>query len=301
MSDNKNVLKPCEFDIKKINLSDPSKLPKGGYMIYVNNVRSHLYMQTPKVNVLWDCKYFADDAEGQSGKYTVQFSLTDLENNKKMRDFYDVMASLDAYVLDAAFENRKEWFGAKFAKSTKETLESLYTPMVKVNVDQETGEPDGKFPPRFAFKVVKRDGKHQCKLYDSEKNMFNIDDVDGEEYKSLETDVLVKGSSMNVVLKCNGIWVISGKFGCTWRAEQIKVKVHEKAISGYAFRDDDDDDDEDVSGVTSSVSNTVETMVQNVVNVVDDTDSDSDSGEEEASPSPAPTPVKKKRVVKKKA
>ena len=41
-------------------------------------------MQTPKVNVLWDCKYFADDAEGQSGKYTVQFSLTDMENNKKM-------------------------------------------------------------------------------------------------------------------------------------------------------------------------------------------------------------------------
>ena len=48
--------------------------------------------------------------------------------------------------------------------------------------------------------------------------------------------------------------MINGKFGCTWRAEQIKVKVQPKAISGYAFRDDDDDDDIDVEEKTVEVS-----------------------------------------------
>ena len=73
---------------------------------------------------------------------------------------------------------------------------------------------------------------------------------------------------MNVVLRCNGIWVINGKFGCTWRAEQLKVEVSQKSIDGYAFRDDDDDD---MDVVEKPVSESVSTT-----HVVD-SDSDEDS------------------------
>ena len=78
---------------------------------------------------------------------------------------------------------------------------------------------------------------------------------------------------MSVLLKCNGIWIINGKFGCTWKAEQIKVKVPEKAISGYAFRDDDEDDDMDV---VADSNDKVEHELES------DSDSDSDSDDEDA-------------------
>jgi hypothetical protein len=266
------VQKASEVKVDTITFSEPKKLPNGGNMVYVNGFDS-LYVQTPKVNVLWDTKFYAAADKPENGKYSIQFSMTDIENNVSMKDFNDMLTSMDVRIVKYAYENRKEWFGAKFSKTSEETIESLYTPMVKISTDEETGEPNGKFPPRFGFKINKYDNVHQCKVYDSDKNLFNIDNPDEDDYKSLADDVLVKGASMNVVLKCNGIWVINGKFGCTWKAEQVKVKVPEKAISGYAFRDDDDEDDMDV---VSESNDKVEHELES------DSDSDSDSDDEDA-------------------
>ena len=284
------VLKPCEVTVGNLTFSEPKKLPNGGNMVYVNNSGGPLYVQTPRVNVLWDTKYYADN--DSSGKYTIQFSLTEFNNNSTMKSFHDMMVQLDTRVVDYALDNRKEWFGPKFSKTTRETIETMYTPMIKVSVDQETGEPNGKFPPRFGFKIVKRDGSHQCKVYDNNRNMFNIDNDDGDDFKSLADDVLTKGAGMNVVLRCNGVWVINGKFGCTWRAEQLKVEVAEKSINGYAFRDDDDDMDVVEKPVEKPVENNNAPPPQ-VVDSVSDSDSDSDSDEE-----PVKKPVKKRGVKK---
>jgi len=282
------VLKASEVKVNSITFSEPKKLPNGGNMIYVNGFDS-LYVQTPKVNVLWDTKFYAGDKDG-SGKYSVQFSLTDMENNSTMKSFNDMMTEMDLHIVERAYDNRKDWFGAKFNKTSKETIESLYTPMIKIHTDKETGDPSGRFPPCFGFKIAKYDNVHQCKVYDSERKLFNIDNSNENDFKSLEEEVLVKGASMNVVLKCNGIWVINGKFGCTWRAEQIKVKVPEKAISGYAFRDDDDDME-----VKSDVGDSAPTNVSSDVDSDSDDDSDDDSDEDSVQE------VKKsrKRVVKK--
>ena len=272
------VQKASEVKVDAITFSEPKKLPNGGNMVYVNGFDS-LYVQTPKVNVLWDTKFYAAADKPENGKYSIQFSMTDIENNVTMKDFNDMLTSMDARIVKYAFENRKEWFGAKFSKTSEETIESLYTPMVKISTDEETGEPNGKFPPRFGFKINKYDNLHQCKVYDSDKNLFNIDNPEEDDYKSLADDVLVKGASMNVVLKCNGIWVINGKFGCTWKAEQVKVKVPEKAISGYAFRDDDEDD-------MDVVADKVEPELDS------DSDSDSDSDVDDE-------PVVEQKTVKK--
>jgi hypothetical protein len=69
------------------------------------------------------------------------------------------------------------------------------------------------------------------------------------------SNLLAKGSSVKLLLKCNGLWFSPQGFGCTWKAEQMKVKVPE-TLDEYAFRDDGD-------------------------GFVDDSDSDDGSGEEE--------------------
>ena len=54
----------------------------------------------------------------------------------------------------------------------------------------------------------------------------------------------MKGALIKVVLKCNGIWIANGKFGCTWKAEQIRVKVPEGGLRDFAIMSDSEDEDE---------------------------------------------------------
>ena len=277
------IMKASEVNVNNLNFSEPKKLQNGGNKVYVNSNGGSLYVQTPKVNVLWDTKFYAGDNEG-SGNYPVVFSLSNMETNASMKAFHDMLASLDEHIVKLAFDNRKAWFGAKLAKANVETIQQLYNPMVKIHIDKETGEPSGKFPPSFGLKINMWDGKHQCKVYNENKELFNIDDKEGDNYKSLNEDILVKGAGINVLLKCHGIWIISGKFGCTWRAEQVKVKVVEK-VSGYAFRDDDEDNMDVVEDKSEKVE---EPMI-----IDSDSDSDSDSDEE-----PVKKPVKKHAVKK---
>jgi hypothetical protein len=143
--------------------------------------------------------------------------------------------------------------------------------MVKVSLDSETGEPNGKWPPSFAFKIVKRDGKILCDCYDSNKKELV---TDGEDAVDLE-QMFKKGTKVKTILKCNGLWISNVGWGCTWRAEQIKIDVP-MGFSGYAFDDSDDEDDGHTLTRTDTVAkpSVAKPSVDNLV------DSDDESGPE---------------------
>ena len=112
--------------------------------------------------------------------------------------------------------------------------------------------------------------------------MFHSKDLD--DYVTIE-DLVKKGSKVRLLLKCNGIWIANDKFGCTWRAEQMKITPVEN-FDDYAF--DDSDDDEEVEKINGNfVSSDEDSENENV--------SDSDSEEEE----PVVAEKPKKRKVKK--
>ena len=90
----------------------------------------------------------------------------------------------------------------------------------------------------------------------------------------------MKGAQVKAVLKCNGIWIANGKFGCTWRAEQVRVKVPEGGLQEFAIMSDsEDEDDEDES--------TTETKEVEMLE---------DSSEEEEEPEPPKKKAVKRRV-----
>jgi hypothetical protein len=200
---------------------------------------------------------------------------------------------MDNLILKKASENSQAWF--RKPKLSEETLKELYTPMVKVSTDPETGEPNGKYPDSFGFKVVKRDGKFKdFKIYNQDKVVF---DVNGETDNPTDiTKVLVKGSLIKVVLKCNSIWIANGKFGCGWKAEQIRVKVPEGGLQEFAIMSDSEDEDEDVE--ERPASNMIEDSSDEEVEKEEPVKDDSE--EEEPAPTPDPEKKKVKRVVKKK-
>jgi hypothetical protein len=289
-------IKASAVDMGKIKYSKVNSLPSGAKTLYVNHGDgvSPLFVQSPELTVPFDTGTFYPDNDG-SGKYAIKVSMDNIESNPQMKEFHDMLVKMDEQILQDGISNSLAWFKKK--NPNEDVIRELYTPMVKVSRDPETGEPNGKWAPSFAFKIVKRDHKVLCDVYDSDKKAIT---TTGEGAVDLE-QMFKKGAKLKMILKCNGLWIASGKFGCTWRAEQIKIDAP-AGFSGYAFEDSDDEDSGvELSRQQSKVVSPKEEVVTEVVpkadNYVEDDESESESDSEDDGAGVEPKSVK--RMVKK--
>jgi len=236
------AMKASNVVLSKISLSTPKTLDNGGKMIFLNydGGMSPLFLQTPEVEIPFDPSYYSDS--DTSGKYQIKFSLKNMEDNPDIKAFHDKIQLLDELLKQKAIDNSVPWFKKK--TMTIDTIDSLYSPMIKVSIDAETGEPNGKYPPSFGFKVVKKDNKVLCTLYDKQKNVFDVNKETDSPVDIL--NVLRKGSKIKAVLKCNGVWLANGKFGCTWRAEQVRATIPEGGLKDFAIQTDSEDEGDEV-------------------------------------------------------
>jgi len=276
-------------------------LPSGAKIIYLNHKGDFapLFVQSPEMKVPFDSGTYYPDNE-TSGKYAVKVSMDDMESNDPMKGFHDMLLRMDGHIVSQGIAKSAEWFKSQQwmkkkgdPRPVEEKVADNYTHMVKVSTDPETGEPNGKWAPSFGFKVVKRDGKMQCDCYDSNKNELV---TEGEGAVDLE-QMFKKGTAVKMILKCNGLWISNVGWGCTWRAEQIKINTP-VGFSGYAFDDSDGEEDGADEGVELSRQSTVPPTTEKVVqdNFVDDSDdSDGSAGSDNEEETKA---VVKKRVKK---
>ena len=241
-----------EIDVDKIRYSDLKSLDNGGKIAYVNygdDGMNSIYLQTPELTFPFDSQFYTEGKD--SGKFACKVSLN-MEGNEQVKQFTEKMMEIDSKLIADAQKNSMPWFKKK--TMSEELIDEKFTPIVRHYKDPETGEKNGRFPPQMGFKVVQRNGNYQCKFFDESAKKINVDDSDGDGYQEV-SNLLGKGSSVKLLLKCNGLWFSPQGFGCTWKAEQMKVKVPE-TLDEYAFRDDGD-------------------------GFVDDSESDDGSGEEE--------------------
>ena len=288
------VIKAPAIDIKNLKFSDPRKVGNNGVqVVYVNygGGMNSLYVQPPRVDLKWDPTYYADNDE--NGKFTVEFALPGVGTDDQITPFHDKMKEFDELMIDKAYDNRATWF-KNGKKLTRDMIENVYTPMIKVSVDSETGEPDGKWPPAFKFKIKKQNSKFTCNVFDSSKNQLNVDNTEAEDFVDLKT-VLVKGATVNLILKCVSVWLINGKFGVTWQAEQIMVTQKPSvSLNGCAFLNEDDDE-------VPSSDVAAEQVVDDSEDDEEQVDDDEEESVEEEEPEPEPEPKKKKVVRRKKS
>ena len=280
-----SALKASQVDLSKITFSAPKTLDNGGKMLFLNygGGINPFYITLPEVEVPFDPMYFADN--DTSGKYNIKISLKDLESNNELKCLHEKLGELDTLLKEKAIENSQQWF--RKAKLSSDTINELYTPLIKVATDPETGEPNGKWPDSFGFKVVKKDGKFpNFSIYDNSKPPV-VFDVDGKTDTPVDLEnVIMKGTLIKAVLKCNGVWIANGKFGCTWRAEQVRAKLPEGGLREFAIESDSDDSDDEV--------------VDEKPVMIEDSDEDVHESEEEEvkEPEPEPEPEPKKKVRK---
>jgi len=243
-------MKTCDLDVEKVEIVFNAKTRK----IYLNYDGGPIYLQPPEMDLPFDTgDFIPNDSHPGSGKYTVKAQLKgNKEEGSPMKEFYEKMMALDNKIKHAAQENSVAWFKKK--TMSMDMVESIYTPMVKHSMDQETGEVSDQYPPGFGFKIAKYDGNINCMIYDENKDKINITNPDGENFKEIgiirpfdermsipHEGLFKKGTKVKTVLQCGGVWIFGGRFGCGWTAKQILIKPL-PGFDNYAFLDDSDEE-----------------------------------------------------------
>lgn len=223
--------------VENIKFSDVKVTQNGGKIIFASVNDEPLYLRSEKLTMPFDASFYSDNESSDNGKLqiTVNIDPESSESNKHMCEFAE---ALDNKVCEEAMKNHVQWLKLAKNKANKDAIEDRYTKMKRVSVDPETGEPDGKYPPSFRFKIPKNKGKWECKVFDHNRREIPINDMSNDEVMAL----FPKKSTIKVLLQLTVVWVAGSKFGVSWKAQQIKVDKP-KTLDSYAFQDSDDDDD----------------------------------------------------------
>ncbi len=188
-------------------------------------------------------------------KYDLTLSFKGSDTNPKIETFLTKLKEIENKVIDDAFENRQPWFKDDFSDQ-KIIVTKMFSPIVKIDKDKNTGKVVGKYPPTIRFKLP----------YDNENDRFSFSsyDMNGEAIDLTDIITKLKGGRAQLIVELNSIWFAGGKFGCTWKL--IIGKFQRSISSDVAFIEDSDtekvedakeeEDDEELNEVVNELANT---------------------------------------------
>tara|TARA_B100000963_G_scaffold343198_1_gene344775 strand:- start:43 stop:975 length:933 start_codon:yes stop_codon:yes gene_type:complete len=215
------ILSGVNFDVNKDFVYTKAKVNANGRKsvgILNNENKKSLYLSTPLM-LTWGVNEYKDDKTGEVQSYDIALQFPNDEyNNSDCVAFLKNMQALEQKVKDDTIANSKDWLNK--TKLSSETVDALWSPMLKYPKDKETGEPDYSRAPTLKVKIPYWDGEFKnIELYNDSKELVfpTSEDTNIGEY-------IIKGSNVATIIQCGGIWVANGKFGVTWKLFQAVVK-----------------------------------------------------------------------------
>ena len=308
-----HILLTKDVDISKLTFGNMKALDNGvTRMVYLNYGGNPLILQTPELTAPFGIGSYSNEDAGAMIKYSIDLAFRNQATRPVEAAFLAVLNAFDQRVKENVLENSAAYLKKKY--SNIEVVEALYTPSVRLPKDKMTGEVTDKYPPTFKLTVPSKDGAFACSAYDLDDNVLDI--------AALYKDGVTKGSKITAIIQCSSIWIAGGKFGCTWKVLQMRVKTSD-ALPPCAFTDersstkcDDDDDGEFAPRAASAAAAAAvvappatvaeETKAEpmdvddKVVDAVTDEGGKTEAMDEVKADDDAKTPTKKKVVAKKK-
>lgn len=232
------VIRPTNVNLTNITYSEQRPFGEHAKIVYINHNNKPIIIQTPVMTTPYGLGKFE---EGTRVKYSIDMSFRGADENPKIKELYDVLSKLDDKIITDSTKRGQEWFKKK--NRSKDLSKELFVPSIKIAT--ENGEPTDKYPPTFKAKVPFYDDKFNIPTFDMTTKSLMDSPLD---------EILTKGSTIQGIVKLNGIWFAGGKFGVSWEIKQLKVKPTEKLLS-YAFVESDDEDATDVNDDNEAVDN----------------------------------------------
>ncbi len=229
-------IKISEFDVSNITVGAPKLNQSGGKNINTNyNIQdgvAGLVFQTPRMLSFGINKWVDPKDANATPICSATLSFMGMDTNPKLKEFHQTLEALDNWAVDAASKNSWEWLSRK--NLSRETLDAVYTRCVKVPLDQQTGEPNGK-PHSMKIKLKSNASGFTSVFFDKEKNVIPSEELE---------QIFTKGSHVRALMQCTGFWVAAGKFGLSWKLLQMVVEPRPGFSKEYAFDDSEEADGE---------------------------------------------------------
>jgi Family of unknown function (DUF5871) len=222
MSSANSVVVASAFSTSDVSFSQIKVLESGGKQVYVNyGGRNSFVVQTPQSTLPYGMSVF--DKAGPV-KYSAELSLRGYDEAGKMQEFYEMMHTLDEFMIDQGVKNSRAWFKCD---PNREVIKAFYTPTVRFSVDKEGNRKP--YPPTVKLQLRQRDGVFETKMYDDKRNLYSGIPME---------ELLVKGAQITALIQCTGVWFAGSKFGLSWKAIQIRVDNLPQSARGFTFVDD---------------------------------------------------------------
>jgi hypothetical protein len=264
-----SIITPATFDISKLSITDIKKLENSpSSIVYLNYNGGKLRIQAPQMPVPYDAGDYKDNK-----KFKVQLSFRDRASKAKVQAYYDMLQTIDKFVVDHATKVAGKWFRTPGA--SREMVNRDYTSSTRVSKDKEGNPKD--YPPvqSIALKTNYNTGSFETALYDAGKR--RLEGV-------TPVDVLRRGAEVTSVVDCGGIWVVGTKFGINWKLSQALINVPAEGTDvGCVIQDDEEVDDEEIAQAPAQTTQ---------AEAADEDDEEEDETGELIEPVPVPQPVK---------
>lgn len=262
---------PKSINVNNFKYSEVKILASGAKSVYINYGTGKLRIQTPVMflpygvneggfedkNAKVDIKKNGDKKADK--KYDLTLSFKGHEENPKIEAFLSKLREIENKIIDDAFEYRQSWFKDDF-DDNKAFVARLFSPIIKIDKDKNTGKVVGKYPPTIRFKLP----------YDNENDRFSFNsfNMNGETINLLDIITKLKSGKAQLIVELNSIWFAGGKFGCTWKL--ITGKFQRSINNDISFiedsdtekvKDDEDeendkDDEEEIKEIVSNLNDT---------------------------------------------
>lgn len=279
------VLLPKNINVSKIRYSAPKVLANSSRAVYMNYEGAKITFQTPFMFLpygIGDGTYKGKDGqpvqkEGDK-RYELHASFREADKNPALKYLQDKLTEIGKDVVDKAFDNRIAWLNGDY-EGIKAVVATLFTPVLKIDKDKNTGKPLGKYPPTLKTKLP----------YDAKTDtfLFKCDDVDGNQLDFKNIMGQLKGARARLILEIGGIWFAGGKYGITIKVLKATFQLSYKTAVEYVVDPDDATDlqitaeeDQDVAEDASAKMKASNVVVAKPTTIIEDSDEDPDEENE---------------------
>jgi hypothetical protein len=208
------IINQNNFDMKNLFFSRclSNKVVNNGkhisisYKIDNKLTLTNILLITPVMNIPFGIKKYNNYDDRQISKYYLDISFSGMENNKDIKQFYELINNFDTYIIDYLYKNQEKYF---LDYNSKEELKNNYISQIR---NSQNNSNANKCFPTFKLKLSKIKGENfSAEIYHKTKKINKI-----------EQNTL-KNTNVKCVIKCNGIWIIGKKIGITWKVEVINI------------------------------------------------------------------------------
>jgi hypothetical protein len=235
MSARINILKVNEFHASNLVATSLKPLGnQGGKSVSINykfpEGQSILTIQTPWMTSYGINKWVDEKKPDMPPKLSVNLSFRGVEADAKLKEVQTFLEELDEWAIDTIHKNSGAWL--KIKSAPRDTIAFNYSPSFKIPTDKDSGEPNGK-PAFIKLKLTQGENGYSATFFDKERKVIETDDVESS---------FITGSKVKALVQCTGFWIVSGKFGLTWKLKQLIIDPPSRIGKEYAFNDDDEED-----------------------------------------------------------